>query len=163
MATVPASPPFNLSTALAVFSLGVGSSLSQLRRSPGGVVPNTGPNAGVPTGAPLSMSQLRGATSGTALAMSASPVTGSTSVGISNDLIGNGSIFASGGTPPYTYNTVFQSGTSFTLSSATTASPQFRRLGNPPASNVTGTYRATVTDAVSASAFQDFVVTDNRS
>jgi hypothetical protein len=94
--------------------------------------------------------------------MAAAPVTGATTVGVSNDFIGGGSIFASGGTPPYSYNTVFKSGTSFTLSSATSVNPQFRRPGNPPASSVSGIYTATVTDSVLATQSQDFTVTDNR-
>lgn len=62
MASVP-SPPFNLSTAYQVFSPGASSgSLGDLRRAPGGIVPNIAGNSGVPQSAPLSMSQLAGAT-----------------------------------------------------------------------------------------------------
>jgi hypothetical protein len=95
--------------------------------------------------------------------MSISNVTGSTTVGVSNDLVGSGFISVSGGTPPYTYNTVFKSGSTFTLSSATTIAPTFRRAGNPPAGNISGIYTASVTDAAATVKSQDFTVTDNRS
>lgn len=95
--------------------------------------------------------------------MSISDVTGSTLVGVSNDLVGTGHMIVSGGAPPYTYNTVFKSGTNYNVTGNTTANPVFRRIGNPPASNVTGVFTATVTDAVSAVKSQDFNVTDNRS
>lgn len=162
MASVPASAPFNLSTALAVFGLGTGHSLSELRRSPNGVVPNTGPNAGVPQTAPLSMSQLRGATSGSAFGMSVSNVTGATVSGFSNQLIGSAFINTSGGTPPYTYSTVFKSGSSFTLSNASGQGPSFTRAGNPPAGSTVGVYTATANDSAGGSISQDFTVTDNR-
>jgi len=90
-------------------------------------------------------------------------VSGSTLVGVSNDTIGVAAINVSGGQSPFTYSTVFKSGTSFTISNATTASPRFNRAGNPPAGTVSGTFTATVTDATGASVSKDFTVTDYRS
>lgn len=54
-------PPVNLLSAGAEFGLGAGVNLLQLLRSPGGVVPNTGPNAGVPQSAPIGLLSLAGA------------------------------------------------------------------------------------------------------
>lgn len=54
--------PLSLLNARAEFGLGAGG-LLQLLRSPGGIVPNVPANAGVPQAAPISLSQLVGATS----------------------------------------------------------------------------------------------------
>lgn len=54
-------PPVNLLSALGEFGLGGGQSLLALLRAPGGVVPDTGPNAGVPQNAPIGLLSLAGA------------------------------------------------------------------------------------------------------
>ena len=59
MATVPANP--TLLQAGSVFGAGAGITLSALRRG-AGWVPNIAQNAGVPTGFPINLSQLAGAT-----------------------------------------------------------------------------------------------------
>lgn len=53
-------PPVNLLSARGEFSLGAGG-LLQLLRAPGGVVPNTAPNSGVPQSAPIGLLSLAGA------------------------------------------------------------------------------------------------------
>lgn len=99
----------------------------------------------------------------TPMTVTVANVIGDTTVGVSNDLIGTAAINVSGGQAPFTYLTVYKSGTSFTLSNATGAGPQFRRAGNPPAGTLSGIFTATVTDGTGASVSKDFTVTDNRS
>lgn len=98
----------------------------------------------------------------TPMAVTVADVNGNTTAGVTNDTIGIAAINVTGGSSPFTYSTVYKSGTSFTLSNASTASPRFNRAGNPPAGTVSGTYTATVTDATGASASKDFTVTDDR-
>lgn len=58
--TLPTSGNLGLLQARAEFGKGVGS-LSELRRAPNGVVPDSSANTGVPQSLPLRLSQLRGA------------------------------------------------------------------------------------------------------
>lgn len=162
MASVPSSPPFNLSTALAVFGLGAGHNLSELRRAPGGVVPNIAANAGVPQSAPLSMSQLAGSTNYVAMSVSAPNVTGDTG-GQTGAPIGSSSATVTGGQAPFSYAWTNTGGTNFPISSPSSAGTSFIRSGRPPAGSVSGTYRCTVTDGTGATAFANITVTDNRS
>lgn len=99
----------------------------------------------------------------TPMTVTVADVSGATSVGVSNDLIGTANINVSDGQPPFTYSTVYKSGASFTVSNATNAGPGFSRAGNPPAGTQSGIFTATVTDATGASVSKDFTVTDTRS
>lgn len=158
----PMPAGYRLSQALAEFGLGAGSRMSQLRRAPGGVVPNTAQNANVPQSAPLRLSQLAGAANYTAMSVSAPNVTGDTG-GQTGAPIGSSSATVTGGQAPFSYAWTNTGGTSFPISSPSSAGTSFIRSGRPPAGSVSGTYRCTVTDGTGATAFANITVTDNRS
>lgn len=84
--TLPASPPLNLLQALAEFGIGSGN-LLQLLRAPGGVVPNSPGNAGVPQSAPINLLQLLGAQN-LSLQMVAGSASDSVAVGTASCSIG---------------------------------------------------------------------------
>jgi hypothetical protein len=76
---------------------------------------------------------------------------------------GSSTSSVTGGTAPFTILWTFVSGSTFGLSSPTTANCGFIRSGNPPqGTSATGTYRVTYTDATSATAFKDITVFDSR-
>jgi hypothetical protein len=157
---VPSNP--KLTDVYTEFGAPVNTPLSAFLRG-GAYVPN-GPaaNAGVPTALPIKLSQLAGAVKYVPMTVTVANVSGATTVGVSNDTIGSAAVNVSNGQSPFTYSTVHKSGTSFTISSATTNHPTFIRAGNPTAGSVSGIYTVTVTDATSASVSKDFTVTDNR-
>lgn len=157
MATVP-GPPTSLAQVRAVFGAPAGTPLHAFVRG-GAWVPNIAANNGVPTAPPIRLAQLAGATTYVPLAVSVGDVYGATSVGVSNDYIGNAFINVSGGTPPYTYLTAYVSGTVLNLTNATTQSPQFNEPGRPPNPGTTNAvYKATVTDNTGAQQAVNFGV-----
>lgn len=159
--TLPATPPITLGQVYAEFGAPAGSPLGFFLRG-GPYVPNTAQNANVPTALPISMGQLCGASATTTINVTQPDVTGSTSVGTGNAIIGSASASASGGTPPYTYNISYVSGAAFTISTPTSPTTAFRRLANPPAGTVSGVYSVVATDAAGATGSKSFTVTDNR-
>jgi len=156
---VPSNP--KLSDVYTEFGAPTGTSLSAFLRG-GAWVPNTAANAGVPTALPISLSWLAGSVKYTPMSVSAGNVSGSTNSAVSNDTIGSSSATVTGGLAPFTYAWTYISGDSFGISSPSTQGTSFTRPGRPPAGLYTGTYRCTVTDATSATAFKDITVTDNR-
>lgn len=94
--------------------------------------------------------------------VSAPDVSGSTNSAVTNDTIGASTASVTGGLGPFTYAWTYISGDSFGISSPSTAGTNFTRPGRPPAGLYSGTYRCTVTDATSATAFKNITVTDNR-
>lgn len=156
------NPP-SLSSVCTEFGAPFATPLSAFLRG-GAWVPNTAANAGVPTALPLSLSQLAGAVAYTPMTVTAPSTTGNSVSGTTNGTIvgANANVSVSGGLAPFTYSITYVSGTSYTIVAPTSATTSFKRPGNPAPSDVFGTYRATVTDATSATAFANFSVEDSR-
>lgn len=150
---VPSSGPISVGATLpGEFGGAAPHSMSEYYRG-GGLVPNTGTNAAVPTSGSISMSQFRGAAGGgSALSVGRSPpdITRTRLGSGSGTLTGSVTISASGGTGSYTYSTVWLSGGSgISITGAATANPGVTSTA-VPYTNRTGTLRTTVSDGVSS-------------
>jgi hypothetical protein len=160
MATVP-GPPTALSDVRSVFGAPAGTPLHAFVRN-GAYVPDIPQNANVPTAPPIRLASLAGATNYVPPSVSVADVFGDTQGGTSNAYIGTANIVASNGQPPYSYQTVYVSGTSYNLSNTNTAHPSFNQPGRPPGPGQnSGVYKAIVTDALNNQASQNFNVTNN--
>lgn len=160
--TLPASPPITMAQICAEFGVAGTTPLNSFLRG-GGIVPNNAGNAGVPTTLPISMAQLCGAGAYTPMVVSANNVSGNSWPG-SNVIFGSSTSSVTGGQAPFTIAWTLVSGSTFTINSPSSAGTSFTRAGNPPQNSpVSGTYRATYTDATAATAFKDITVADSRS
>ncbi len=159
--TLPASGQIDIAQIQDEFLAPRGTGLTSLYRG-GTYVANTGANAGIPTSGSISVTNFYGGTRVGPLSVNASDVNGDSWPGAGVNF-GSSTGNASGGTPPYTYAWTFVSGTSFTLTSASSANTSFIRAGNPPqGSAASAVYRITVTDATLATAFKNINVNDSR-
>lgn len=159
--TLPASGNIQLTQIQDEFLAPRGTSLTSFYRG-GAYVANTGSTAPIPTSGSINMQQFYGTARTGPLAVGASDVSGNSWPG-SNVTFGSSFANPSGGTPPYTYAWTFVSGTTFTINNPTSQGTGFTRTANPPQNSpVSGVYRITVTDALSATAFKNINVADSR-
>lgn len=159
--TLPASPPITLAQIQAEFGAPAGTGITSFYRG-GTYVPNTAPNAGVPTSGSIGLLSLLGASAYTPMIVSAPNVSGDSFPG-TNAIFGSSASSVTGGLAPFTIAWTFQSGTTFTLGSPSSATTTFARPGNPPQGSAgSATYRVTYTDATTATAFKDITVNDSR-
>lgn len=153
-------PPVSLAAVRAEFNAPAGTPLHAFVRR-GAYVPDIPQNANVPTAPPIRLASLAGATNYVPPSVSVANVFGDTEGGTSNAYIGTANIVASNGKPPYSYQTVYVSGTAYNLTDANTANPNFFQPGRPPGPGQTsGVYKAIVTDALNNQASQNFTVTN---
>lgn len=159
MASVP-GPPVQLAQVRAVFGAPAGTPLNQFYRG-GPWVPNIAQNNNVPIAPPIRLAQLAGATNYVPMTVTVPNINTDTEGGSTGAYLGSANIQVSGGAPPFTYNTVHVSGTTFTLINPTAQNPQFYQPGRPPGpAIITGTYQSTVTDSTGATAPATFTVTN---
>lgn len=163
---LPGSGTLTLEMIRAEFGGGYPIALSQYYRG-GGLVPNTGTNAAVPTSGAISVSNFYGAAnytpmslgkSGDAYGSNFTTVAGG-NVSVTTDSV---TISVSNGLGPFSYSWSYLSGASAGVGSPSSATTTFSRTAAAPVVDgenvVTGYYRCTVTDATSATATIDVYV-----
>lgn len=159
--TLPSSPPISLTQIQDEFGAPRGTGITSLYRG-GAYVPNTSQNANVPTSGNIGLLSFLGAAAYVPMVVSANNVSGDSWPG-SNVIFGSSTSSVTGGLAPFTIAWTFQSGSTFTINSPSSAGTSFTRTGNPPQGTAaSGTYRVTYTDATSATAFKDITVADSR-
>lgn len=159
--TLPSSGAINMTQIQDEYLAPRGTGITSMYRG-GAYVANTGPNAGIPTSGAISLTNFYGGQRTGPLSVGASDVSGNSWPG-SNVTFGSSFANPSGGTPPYTYAWTFVSGSTFTVNNPTSQGTGFTRTANPPQNSpVSGVYRITVTDALSATAFKNINVADSR-
>lgn len=127
-------------------------------------VPNIAANNSIPTSGPISFLNFLGqGGSGGGLAVYAPNVNAFVTIPPAAAPSGSTTASASGGTSPYTYGFSLVSGGSGITMSGSGASRTFSAPSGSTDATFSGTYRVTVTDAASATAFYDFSVTLQRS
>lgn len=157
--SVPSSGAVSLSDIRGEFDAPAGTPLHDFVRG-GRWVPDISANSGVPTSAPVSIDDLRGATAYVDLSVSAHdssiavpPSKGSYSSTPNSPTVSNGS-------PPYTYTLTHVSGASFGVTRPNDHSAVFSvtNVSYQPYPTQTGTYRWTVSDGTQTR-HADFTVT----
>lgn len=163
MASMPSSGAISLDNARSVFGVGGALAMSQLYRG-GGIVPNIPANSAVPTSGTISMSNLYGASTYTAMTVNAPNINVVVIVPPAAGASGNSTASVTGGAPGFSYNWAWVSGGgSISLANTTTATVTASIVSSTATGTFTGTLRCTVTDATSATAFKDISVSLTRS
>lgn len=149
-------PPVSLTQAGAEMGISGAVSLLQLLRSPGGITPNTAPNAAVPQAAPIALTNLAGAQGSGSFAASKSgnangavfrnepaPIT----LTVNSNSV---TVTATGGSGSYAYNWAFVSGDSgIAINGGTSGASKSWSKTMSKNSETSAVWRCTVTDGVS--------------
>lgn len=143
---LPNNPPISLSQVRAEFNAPANAPLSAFRRG-GAYVPNTPVNAGVPTGLPIKLTDLLGASASTTpgLSAGASPASVSGTAQVGQPITtGSATVTVSGGSGAISYAWERVSGTG-TINSPSSASTTFSAPAQGSAGSVSGVFRCRVT------------------
>lgn len=156
---LPSSGPLSLSDIQTEFGGSNPISLSEYYAGGTYVPPGTtGTNGAVPSSGAISINSFYGTSAATALSINISPGDMYTSRSGSGPVTsGTDTASGSGGSGGYTYVWSYQSGDLYTISSATTAATTFSTSVGAGVFK-SGVYRCTVTDSLSATAYQDVTI-----